>query len=257
MSFTTADILAAGPNHSQPGSNRYGSVPYTIPRWLQAGGLFSDWVIGNFGVPMGVPRLPPLHLPDLGLLGVAGPATSGTKVALPEEIDRRDKALSQKPSQEPGNVSTAPITDPTGRLFSNARQQEMVAYGWTWKDGVWTYQGTTPQPTTTASKSMDLGSIITELGTAYIQNRYAPSVQTVGASPTTVQPAYDLFDAGSDVIDFFTAPDGTIVPVKKKKKCRRRRRRLATVSDIADLASLKAVLGNGDAFKTWIATHSR
>jgi hypothetical protein len=29
------------------------------------------------------------------------------------------------------------------------------------------------------------------------------------------------------------------------------------VSDIADLAALKSILGNGDAFKTWIATHSR
>jgi hypothetical protein len=26
---------------------------------------------------------------------------------------------------------------------------------------------------------------------------------------------------------------------------------------IADLAALKSILGNGDAFKTWIATHSR
>ena len=157
-----------------------------------------------------------------------------------------------------------PISDPTGRKFSNARQQEMVSYGWRWANGTWTYQGTgaaptiTPTTTTpTTSKSMDLGSLLTDLGRTYIQTKYAqPTVQTV-SNPTTVQPAYDLFDAGSDVIDFFTAPDGTIVPVKKKKKCRRRRRRLATVSDIADLASLKAVLGNGDAFKTWIATHSR
>ena len=42
----------------------------------------------------------------------------------------------------------------------------------------------------------------------------------------------------------------------KWEKCgRRRRKRLASASDIKDLASLKAVLGNGDAFKTWIATH--
>ncbi len=38
---------------------------------------------------------------------------------------------------------------------------------------------------------------------------------------------------------------------------RRRRKRLATVSDIRDLAALKSVLGGGEAFKTWIATHSR
>ena len=53
--------------------------------------------------------------------------------------------------------------------------------------------------------------------------------------------------AADNVIDFFS---GT-------KKRRHRRKRLATVSDIKDLAALKAVLGNGEAFKTWIATHSR
>jgi hypothetical protein len=37
-------------------------------------------------------------------------------------------------------------------------------------------------------------------------------------------------------------------------KSRRRRRRLATHSDIKDLAALKAVLGSGKAFDTWIAT---
>ena len=39
-----------------------------------------------------------------------------------------------------------------------------------------------------------------------------------------------------------------------KTKSRRRRRRLATHSDIKDLAALKAVLGTGKAFDTWIAT---
>jgi hypothetical protein len=39
-----------------------------------------------------------------------------------------------------------------------------------------------------------------------------------------------------------------------KVKCRRKRRRLATHSDIKDLAALKAVLGSGKAFDTWIAT---
>ena len=59
-----------------------------------------------------------------------------------------------------------------------------------------------------------------------------------------------------EALDYFMSEDGTI-GVKKKCKKRRRRKRLATVSDIADLAALKSILGNGDAFKTWIATHSR
>ena len=45
-----------------------------------------------------------------------------------------------------------------------------------------------------------------------------------------------------------------IASVAAKTKCRRRRRRLATHSDIKDLAALKAVLGSGKAFDTWIAT---
>lgn len=42
-----------------------------------------------------------------------------------------------------------------------------------------------------------------------------------------------------------------------QKRSRRRRRQLATQSDIRDLAALKATLGNGEVFKTWIATRGR
>lgn len=45
-----------------------------------------------------------------------------------------------------------------------------------------------------------------------------------------------------------------IAGAASRVKCRRRRRRLATHSDIKDLAALKAVLGSGKAFDTWIAT---
>jgi len=209
-----------------------------------------------------------VRIPDLGK-----PPTNGTEIALHEEIDRRDKILPPKPPQKIPGGRLQTIDDPTGRMFSNSRQQEMVAAGWVWSAGVWTgpaapvavqtVSHTQTQPhvptttTTTTGGSMDLGSIITDLGTAYINSRYPTPTPVSTTAPIPVQPAYDLFDAGSDVIDFFTAPDGSVVPVKKKKKCRRRRRRLATVSDIKDLAALRSVLGNGEAFKTWIATHSR
>lgn len=100
---------------------------------------------------------------------------------------------------------------------------------------------------------LDLGDIVKTLGTTYIQTKYAPE------PVVQAQPAYSVFDAGSDIIDYFTDPGtGAVVPVKKKKPCRRRRRRrLATKSDLGDLAALKAILGNGEAFKAWIATHSR
>jgi len=90
--------------------------------------------------------------------------------------------------------------------------------------------------------SMDLGALITDLGTAYLQAKYQP--QPVGYAAPSVQPAFSL------------EPDIPFVDIiPGKKKCRRRRRRLATTSDIKDLAALKAVLGGGEAFKTWIATH--
>lgn len=49
--------------------------------------------------------------------------------------------------------------------------------------------------------------------------------------------------------------DGKIGYVYKSR--RRRRRRLATASDIRDLSALKDILGNGQSFKTWIATRGR
>ncbi len=58
-----------------------------------------------------------------------------------------------------------------------------------------------------------------------------------------------------EAIEYIYDAGGNIIGAKKKKK-RRRRRRLASMSDIKDLSSLKGVLGNGEAFKVWIATHS-
>lgn len=111
-----------------------------------------------------------------------------------------------------------------------------------------------PPITTKTGGTMDLGSIITDLGKAYITTKYAPKTSV---PLPTVQPAYSLPEMAGDVMDYFVGPSGEIVPVEKKKKCRRRRRRLATKSDLGDLAALKAILGNGEAFKAWIATHSR
>lgn len=49
---------------------------------------------------------------------------------------------------------------------------------------------------------------------------------------------------------------GQVIGVAKCKR-RRRRRRLATKSDIADLAALKAIIGGGKALDAWIATNGR
>jgi len=97
---------------------------------------------------------------------------------------------------------------------------------------------------------MDLGDLLgkgLDLYSQYQDIKYAqPTIQPVGTQ--TIIPEYL-------VPDFLEqAPAGLVV---KKKPCRRRRKRLATKSDLGDLAALKAILGNGEAFKAWIATHSR
>lgn len=93
-----------------------------------------------------------------------------------------------------------------------------------------------------------------DLGTQYqVAKAQQPVVTSGFVGPT-------LTEAAGNVVDYFT-DDGVITtstPIKLQDKCkrRRRRRRLATQSDIRDLAALKAVLGDGQNLKTWIATHS-
>ena len=147
-----------------------------------------------------------------------------------------------------------------------------------------------PAQSTTETQTMDLGNIITQLGSAYITARYG---QPMGQAPRPImtQPVdYPTPRVGGDLYGVtptsgplalaapfvLGGPTGLagkiaagiaglglgladeeimrIAGVAAKQKCRRRRRRLATHSDIKDLAALKAVLGSGKAFDTWIAT---
>ena len=97
---------------------------------------------------------------------------------------------------------------------------------------------------------MDLGQLGGKAIDAYLQYKLASRA-----------PAPQVYSGGIPVQQaFFGGDDSTVeldmplIDVVRKPK-RRRRRRLATLSDIRDLAALKSVLGNGEAFKTWIATH--
>lgn len=111
-------------------------------------------------------------------------------------------------------------------------------------------------PTQTGSGAMDLGNLLNTGLDLWGKYEQIKSLQNPVVTTTT--PALDLPNWG-DALELFTDPvtGETGVIAAKKCKRRRRRRRLATTSDIKDLAALKAVLGNGEAFKTWIATHSR
>ncbi len=211
-------------------------------------------------LPVGMGDLPVLKPSDVVLKlpqkDVVYPTI--TRAPLPPEIDRRDTPPNQEvvPGMKPFYANPGSldyfeidklreagyqVLDPSGGPYVRTKPAvvapPIVA---------------PPKSSTTNGGSMDLGNLIGDIATTYIQTRYAqpPAV--------AAQPAYSAFDAGSDIIDFFTDPaTGTVIPVKKKKPCRRRRKRLATKSDLGDLAALKAILGNGEAFKAWIATHSR
>lgn len=88
-------------------------------------------------------------------------------------------------------------------------------------------------------------------------------MDTFGVQPAFLPPA--ILGAGSLGSKIGTAIAGlglglaadeiaAVAATCARVKSRRRRRRLATHSDIKDLAALKAVLGSGKAFDTWIAT---
>lgn len=160
-------------------------------------------------------------------------------------------------------------------------------------------QQTTPDEAVLSTKSttkettMDLGNILKDLATTYIQTRYGQRpymgpqnmrFNQMGYIPVTDNYGVDLPSVGMQrpalMGGMIAGLPGAASSVGKialsiaaamglteiteevliaaqaasKVKCRRKRRRLATHSDIKDLAALKAVLGSGKAFDTWIAT---
>lgn len=175
----------------------------------------------------------------------------------------------------PARVTTGPVLStikPSGRQQTTPNQTFVPT------------QPTTKRPT------MDLGDIVKTLGQTYIETRFGDRRPIMDRFPGPMQrqpqvmvgdtfgvtPAFGPLALGAGRLagrlgGFSTADKiGTaigalglglaadeiaeIAAVASKVKCRRKRRRLATHSDIKDLAALKAVLGTGKAFDTWIAT---
>jgi len=227
------------------------------------GGIIPNFSTGSLkhltNLPVGYGGLPSILKPVSGLPQLAEQTTSTTEVALPEQIDRRDIPL-QETTLNGGIVRQARDWIEFWRLKDQGI--EVLAPTAASRAAAPTIVATTPK--TTGNKSMDLGSLITDLGGQYIQARYGtpqtapwPAPTAIQATPALAPPvAMGMGALAGEALDYFMSEDGTILGKKKCKK-RRRRKRLATVSDIADLAALKSILGNGDAFKTWIATHSR
>ena len=103
---------------------------------------------------------------------------------------------------------------------------------------------------------MDLGTLIADLGTAYIGVCYSqPPVQSFIDVPfIDVVPEAPTGPAGAPGRGYVWNPSADCGRGKWVKRSRRRRQRLATASDIKDIASLKSVLSPAE-FKVWLATH--
>lgn len=98
--------------------------------------------------------------------------------------------------------------------------------------------------------AFDLGTLLGGVATSVIDYQTQRfTTQPVNDSPFIPNVIENVFSE-TQVVDQLGNPVHYC-----KKKTRKRRRRLATTSDIKDLAALKAVLGGGKAFETWIATH--
>lgn len=179
------------------------------------------------------------------------------------------------------SLATAPTRSQTGPVLSTIKPSGR--------------QQTTPNQTfvptqpTTKRPTMDLGSIIENLGTEYIRRRFPgpapafdptarpimttpvsddtfgvnllrrmPGVGGVAKLPAAIgrMSTADKIGTAIGALGLGLAADeiAAIAETASKVKCRRKRRRLATHSDIKDLAALKSVLGSGKAFDTWIAT---
>ena len=111
----------------------------------------------------------------------------------------------------------------------------------------------------TARATAPVGTVGQAMQPTFVSDTYGVQPAYLGALPAVIGGAGSM---GSKIgtaiagLGLGLAADeiGAIAGVCSKVKSRRRRRRLATHSDIKDLAALKAILGSGKAFDTWIAT---
>jgi hypothetical protein len=217
-------------------------------------------IAGSLNLPVGYGGLPSILAPSTRLSDLATAPVPAPQSPLPPQIDRRDIPLPQT------GAPKLPLSDQA--WF------ERMNPGQTYRPPVSAAPIIAPPSPTGVSKSMDLGALISDLGTQYIQSRFAPppaaplfpaAVPAIAAGAGAVAAAAGVGLPFVDVIP--GAPDSSCGRGKPvyKYHCgeykwvypkRRRRKALATQSDLRGLAALKGVLGQGKAFEVWIATHS-
>lgn len=235
--------------------------------------------IGN-GVFGGGFTLPFPQMPNIGI----GVDLSGIRVNIPNfkipvggAIDRRDLAVEQGASPlevylERIRLKTIESAKENQRRAS-AQIQEILPVTVTAAPIIRPPVRISPLPTgggliptnisTKGANNMalDLGSLLGNLGGAYIDARYnstpsynyGPSIAPPMTTPALGIPFVDVIpetSAANKVWD----PRANCGQGKWIRRNKRRRRRLATASDIKDLAALKNVT-SGPQMNTWIATH--
>lgn len=193
------------------------------PKPSLEGGVSMKWVINDNGTYT-------LIHPTLGT--IENLTLAGAKI-LASEND-----LPAPPSQVAGALD--PTAGPTGGINGGGILGPVIP---------------TTFPSTTQEQPMDLGNLFGQIISGVTQYQVAKA----SAPQVTNFAGPSLPEMAGNVVEYFTddaTGEAAVVAVKKPCKRRRRRRRLATQSDIRDLAALKAVLGDGQNLKTWIATHS-
>lgn len=241
-----------------------------LPAFILGGGRVSNVPVGAQGISVDYQGL---RLPTLRTT----PATGPTGPTITPGIDRRD-ITSPGPSvfvTQPAQVGTKSIMPLSDRAWF-----ESMFPGKTYVP-----PGTIPPRTLATPPApqaqivqektdmpLDLGNLLTGLGSAYINAKYGappvPSYQqpavyqtalgpNVSGGPELGLPFVDVIPeppAGCDVkkMEYKWSCDGW----KWVKRRRRRRKTLATKGDISQLAQLKGTVGMGKVMETWIATHS-
>lgn len=186
---------------------------------------------------------------SMGSATVATVSHRGPRNGVPTVVNRIPP---RRPVRTNGGPGGPQVSDTVDLSVKNPQSPPVTT-------SVGTAGGTTKIVSTKTGESMDLGSIITELGTAYIGARYGgrdgspftgpvmggqqfidvPFVDVVPEAPTT--------STGESVKGMVYSPTANCGQGNWVKRRRRRRKRLITPTDLNDIAALKAIIGGGQA----------
>lgn len=244
---------AAGDVYQRPEQGVFADMRRAQQTYLDT--LEQRWwseIIGRTGVPVGtlidrrdVPRtsggLSRMVIPPRGIKGAEVPQTvvrrapPPTRSVVPPRISDPIRTTTEE-----GNVDLGAIMGGLQQAVDIYGQVQDIRRG---PVGIRQPTVVQPQFVSSAMPTVGMGATVPAFAPLALAG---PAVGSLGGKIGTAIAGLGLGLAADEI--------AVIAGAASKVKCRRRRRRLATHSDIKDLAALKAVLGSGKAFDTWIAT---